>query len=91
MINLGLLEETKNLFNQYGENNQCFKAIGYKELLPYLKNEATLDECIDKIKQHSRNYAKRQITFMNQFPNIIRIEVNNIDKAYNEILSKIGV
>ncbi len=89
MLDMGLVEETKSIYTKYGEDNQCFKAIGYKELLPFLKNEATLSECVDKIKQHSRNYAKRQITFMNQFPSIIRIEVENIQTAYDQILGKI--
>ena len=68
MMMVGLLKETTFIFEKYGENNQCFKAIGYKELLPYIKGQDTLEHCVELIKQHSRNYAKRQITFFNQFP-----------------------
>ena len=89
MMSQGLLEETKQIYSKYGEQNQCFKAIGYKELLPYIKGEDTLEHCIELIKQHSRNYAKRQITFFNQFASIKKIEVTSINQAYQQILSQI--
>ena len=89
MMSQGLIEETKQIYSKYGEQNQCFKAIGYKELLPYIKGEDTLEHCIELIKQHSRNYAKRQITFFNQFASIKKIEVTNIEQAYQQILSQI--
>ncbi|MER2148613.1 MAG: tRNA dimethylallyltransferase, partial [Ruminococcus sp.] len=38
-------------------------AIGYKELMPYFQNEATLEECIEKLKRETRRYAKRQLTW----------------------------
>ena len=84
MISHGLLEETKIIFSKYGENIQCFKAIGYKEILPYIKGQEDLQTCIDLIKQHSRNYAKRQFTFMNQFKSIVKIDVTN-KNYFNEI------
>ena len=40
------------------------KAIGYKEMLDYLSGQTTLEKAIELIKQHSRNYAKRQMTFL---------------------------
>ena len=89
MMSQGVIEETKQIYSKYGEQNQCFKAIGYKELLPYIKGEDTLEHCIELIKQHSRNYAKRQITFFNQFASIKKIEVTNIEQAYQQILSQI--
>ena len=89
MMLVGLLDETKDIYDNYGEQNQCFKAIGYKELLPYIKGQESLDNCIELIKQHSRNYAKRQLTFFNQFPNIKKVEVTSVDKAYKDILKQI--
>ena len=89
MISNGLLQETKQIYSAYGEQNQCFKAIGYKELLPYIKGEDTLEHCIELIKQHSRNYAKRQLTFFNQFPNIKKVEVTSAAMAYKQILKQI--
>jgi tRNA dimethylallyltransferase len=42
---------------------QSMKGIGYKEILMYLNDEISIEDCIDKIKQGSRNYAKRQLTW----------------------------
>lgn len=65
MINNGLVEEVKNLYNRgfKPEIHQSMKGIGYKEICEYLEGSCLLDEAIDKIKQHTRNYAKRQITW----------------------------
>ena len=90
MIEQGLLNETNYLLKHgVTETHQSFKAIGYKELMPYIRGEANLDSCIDKLKQSTRNYAKRQITFMNQFPNIIKVEVQDIQQATKQILNQI--
>lgn len=85
MINKGLVNETKAIYQKYGENIPCFKAIGYKELLPYIKGESHLDKCVELIKKRSRNYAKRQFTFMNQFSTIIKIDSTNSNEAFEEI------
>ena len=85
MINKGLVNETKAIYQKYGENIPCFKAIGYKELLPYIKGESHLDKCVELIKKRSRNYAKRQFTFMNQFNTIIKIDSTNSNEAFEEI------
>lgn len=64
MIQDGLVDEVKQLYNPSTfENLQSMKGIGYKELIPYLENKQTLDQCIELIKQHTRNYAKRQLTW----------------------------
>lgn len=53
----------KYLYKLYGENSQPFTAIGYKEFVPYFKNEISIENCIENIKQNSRKYAKRQLTW----------------------------
>ena len=63
MVEQGLIEEVEKLYNSLPEDCQSLKGIGYKELIPYFKGECSLNESLDLIKQHSRNYAKRQITF----------------------------
>ena len=69
MVELGLLEEVKGLVNKYGETCKSLQAIGYKELIPVLKNETKLEDAIEQIKKNSRNYAKRQVTYIkHQFP-----------------------
>ena len=63
MLEQGLLEEVENLYKTLPADCQSLKGIGYKELIPYFKGECTLEQAVELIKQHSRNYAKRQITF----------------------------
>lgn len=90
MIENGLIEEVKSLYNQGYNVNNCnaMKGIGYKEILEYLDNKCTLDYAIDKIKQHTRNYAKRQLTWFKRNDNIIWMNpadkdiVDNILKIY---------
>lgn len=64
MLEQGLVEEVVNLKEKgYNSNMQSMKGIGYKEILYYLDNKISLDEAIEMIKQGSRNYAKRQLTW----------------------------
>ena len=62
MVEAGLILEAKRVFNSE-LSFTSIKAIGYKELFPYLKGELPLEECIEKLKQETRRYAKRQITW----------------------------
>lgn len=62
MVEAGLVLEAKRVFNSELSFTSV-KAIGYKELFPYLKGELPLEECIEKLKQETRRYAKRQITW----------------------------
>ena len=72
MIDDGLLNEVQNLINQgVTKENQCAQAIGYKEPYDYLLGNTTKEEFIEKLKQNTRNYAKRQITWLKKMPNII--------------------
>jgi len=65
MMSLGLLKEVENL-KQYSAI-KALQTVGYKELFQHLDGNMTLEKAVDKIKQHTRNYAKRQITwFKNQ-------------------------
>ena len=65
MMDAGLLDEVKSL--QQHRHLKSLNTVGYKELFSFIDGNCTLAYAIDKIKQHSRNYAKRQITwFKNQ-------------------------
>ena len=66
MINAGLIEEAV-IFNNI---------IGYKEFTPYFKNETTLEETVNLIKKHTRNYAKRQYTWFNNQMDVIWFNIN---------------
>ena len=71
MIKQGIIEETKRLLEKHGRIKNFTETIGYKEMLAYLDGIWTLDESIDKLKQHTRNYAKRQLTWFRKNPNLI--------------------
>ena len=63
MIAQGALEETRDLYQKYGENRPAVDSLGYRELIAHLKGELSLDEAIALMKKRSRNYAKRQMTW----------------------------
>ena len=63
MFEQGLEDEVKGIINDYGTELQALGAIGYKEMLPYLKGDASKEETISAISQNSRRYAKRQLTW----------------------------
>lgn len=65
MIKYGLVEEAKHYLPNRELN--ALNTVGYKELFSYFDGEMSLVEAIDKIKQHSRNYAKRQITWNKKY------------------------
>ena len=61
MMDLGLLKEAEYVFSL--GDVQATQGIGYKEFFPYFRGDMALDICIEKVKQHSRQYAKRQLTW----------------------------
>lgn len=63
MIKKGLFNEVKKLVKKYGERQIAFDAIGYKEMISYLKKEIFLAEAVDLIKKNTRAFAKRQMTW----------------------------
>ena len=79
MIENGLLEEAKDLYDTNANSRALNAAIGYKELFEYFDGNCTLEEAINKIKQNSRHYAKRQYTFFNnQFDDITWYDIDKI-------------
>jgi len=61
MVANGLIEEAKSVYPFRKLN--ALSTVGYSELFDYFENKYTLEEAVDKIKQHTRNYAKRQLTW----------------------------
>ena len=88
MIEEGLIKEVKDLYDK-GIQSNSVSAIGYKELYTYFNGEYTLEEAIDKIKQHSRNLAKKQLTFFNnQFDvNWINVDLDNFENTIKKALN----
>ena len=68
MFEQGIVEETERLIKKHGRIKNIVDTIGYKEILTYLDGENSLEEALDKLKQHTRNYAKRQLTWFRKNP-----------------------
>lgn len=77
MLKLGLLEETRSLLEDGTLTGTAMQAIGYKELLGFLNGEQSLAECVELLKQRSRNYAKRQMTWLKRDDRIHWIYYNS--------------
>ncbi|MCL2599416.1 MAG: tRNA (adenosine(37)-N6)-dimethylallyltransferase MiaA [Firmicutes bacterium] len=81
MMHEGLLEEVKKLYPY--KDCQSMRSIGYKELIEHIEGDCSLSQAIDNIKQHTRNYAKRQLTFFrHQFEGAIFASVQSIRQQY---------
>lgn len=70
MIDEGLIEETKDLLAKHGRIKNLVNTIGYQEIIEFLDNEISLDDAVEKIKQNTRRYAKRQLTWFRRNPNL---------------------
>lgn len=86
MLQKGLVEECRAVYENEKLETAC-QAIGYKEFIPYFENMKTKEECIDKIKQYSRNYAKRQLTWFRRDERIQWIEIEK-DTAFSTIIEE---
>ena len=81
MIEKGLIEEVQNILKKYQEFPTAMQGLGYKEVAKYLNKEITKEEMIDKIKQESRRYAKRQITWFRSYKNAIWLDAESTDNT----------
>lgn len=92
MLQNGLLEEAKEFYDTSSDTTAC-QAIGYKELAPYFKGEKELTECVEKLKQETRHYAKRQLTWFRKNENINWIypdDYANSQDMYNSVFSMVN-
>ncbi|MCM1113922.1 MAG: tRNA (adenosine(37)-N6)-dimethylallyltransferase MiaA [Clostridium sp.] len=82
MLESGLAEEAKKCISS--QRGTAAQAIGHKELIPYLNGNCSLSECADKLKQETRHYAKRQITWFKRRKDavVIKPDVLGQDEAY---------
>ncbi len=82
MIQAGLVDEVRELLKKYKEFPTAMQGLGYKEVKEYLDGEITEEEMIEKIKQESRHYAKRQLTWFRQYKDATWLDTfdkNNIN------------
>lgn len=86
MLDSGLLSEVQGLINSgITDKNQCMQGIGYKETYNYLNGKTDKEEFITKLKQASRNYAKRQITYFKKVPGIVWKTYQEKDQIFEMI------
>jgi len=84
MMKSGLIEEVQRV-SEY-RNITALQTVGYKEVFDYLDGTSDLQTCIEKIKQHTRNYAKRQLTWFKKHPEAIWLDAKPTEALSNEIL-----
>ncbi len=74
MIEQGLINEVQNVLQKYKNFPTAMQGLGYKEVVEYLDGKITKEEMIEKIKQESRRYAKRQLTWFRGYKNAIWLD-----------------
>ena len=92
MLKDGLIDEAKKIYESNIRTKAIMTPIGYKELFSYFENKISLEEALDKIRQDSRRYAKRQYTWNKHQINVnwFNVDFNNFDNTVNEILEFIN-
>lgn len=91
MIENGLIEEVKNIYQKYQEFPTAMQALGYKEVIEYLEEKISKEEMIEKIKRETRRYAKRQLTWFRKNKQTIWLDgQNDIQSNINIILEEIN-
>ena len=91
MLAAGLVDEVHMLSERVKEDSQCLQGIGYKEVVEYLNGNCSYSTMRDVIKQNTRNYAKRQITFFKKLPGIVWLDpkADDNEKKVEEMLCRI--
>ena len=77
MIGNGLVEEVKTLMRQYPDSPTAIQAIGYKEIAAALEGRISMSQAIEEVKQATRNYAKRQMTWLRRDKRTVWISAEN--------------
>ena len=88
MIDAGLEQEVRHLVEQGATRDmQAFNSIGYKEWFDYFDGIQDKETTIELIKQHSRNYCKRQLTFLKTIPDLILCDIDTARTKIKEYLN----
>ena len=87
MIENGVLDEARRVYEHREAYRTAAQAIGYKEFFPYFAGEQSLADCTEKLKQATRNYAKRQLTWFRREKDVIWLNKPDFDYDEEKILS----
>lgn len=94
MVENGVLDEARQVYDHRDAYRTAAQAIGYKEFFPYFEGTANLTECTERLKQATRNYAKRQLTWFRHMEGICWLDASAPDvreqaaRLTNEFLAK---
>ena len=86
MIEAGLVDEVKNVTTKFKVSKTAMQALGYKEVVDYLNEKTSYDEMIDTIKQESRRYAKRQVTWFKKTKGLVWLDGSNQQAMIDRII-----
>lgn len=91
MVQDGLIEEVKSLYNRGIKSKSIMTGIGYKELYEYFDGTISLDEALELIKKRSRKYAKRQYTWFNNKMDIkwFDVDFDNFNNTVSQVIDYI--
>ena len=90
MIKQGLIEEVKSILDKYNTFPTAMQGLGYKEVVQYLNGELTKEEMIEKVKQETRRYAKRQMTWFRKNKQTVWLDAENRQNNIKIILEGIN-
>jgi tRNA dimethylallyltransferase len=94
MIQSGLVEETDALLRYKHPGQTAMQAIGYKEISQYLNGKLSFDEAVSLLKQRSRHYAKRQLTWFRKEPQIQWVDLTGLydaDKILEKLIEEVAI
>ena len=89
MIEAGLFDEAKSLFHQ--RKLRALNTVGYAEFFRYWENEFDYNEAIEKIKQHTRNYAKRQLTWLKRYDQFVELTPYSDSSLINQLVEAVNL
>ncbi len=81
MRDSGILDEARVVYDHRDTYRTAAQAIGYKEFFPYFDGTQSLDACLDRLKQASRNYAKRQLTWFRHQQDAVWLDVDDTENG----------
>ena len=89
MMEEGLLNEAKGLFPQ--RNLKALNTVGYRELFSYWENEYSYEIAVEKIKQHTRNYAKRQLTWLKRYEDMHYLDPYSLISLEHQVSNRVNL
>lgn len=93
MLQKGLEQEVRALYEKYGENLRKINIIGYTELIEYFNGQVSYEEAVENIKRNSRRYAKRQFTWFKNDPTYVWFDLDKLseEEIINSIIKELNL